>query len=67
MKKDAKQHHTLWDNGWTPLRFWQTDIEKNSEWVIDQIKKNLYDQEYIKKREEQRKEYKETVPLNPFN
>ena len=67
MKKDAKQHYTLWQNGWTPLRFWQTDIEKNSEWVIDQIKKNLYDQEYIKKREEQRKEYKETVPLNPFN
>ena len=56
MKKDAKQHFILWDNGWTPLRFWQHQIEKQSEWVIEQIKKNLFDKEYIKKREEQRKE-----------
>ena len=56
MKKDAKQHHVLWNNGWVPLRFWQHDIEENPTWIIEQIKKNLYDKEHIKKREEQRKE-----------
>jgi very-short-patch-repair endonuclease len=57
MKKDAKQHYMLWSNGWTPLRFWQHEIEENPKWVIEQIKKNMFDKDYIKKREKQRKEY----------
>ena len=61
-EKDAKIHFTLWNNGWTPLRFWQRAIEKTPEWVIEQIKKNLFDKEYIKKREAERKEYL-TMPV----
>lgn len=53
MEKDAKQHSTLYDNGWVPLRFWQHDIKDNPKWVIGQIKKSLYDEEHIKKKGEQ--------------
>ena len=56
-KKDANQHFVLWNNGWTPLRFWQHDIERNPISVIQRIKMNLFDIEYIKKREEARREY----------
>ncbi|GEM_PF-4369458 len=43
MKKDEQVHYMLWENGWVPLRFWQHDIEENPKWVIEQIKKNLFD------------------------
>jgi len=49
MSKDVKQHHTLWDNGWVSLRFWQYQIEREPKMVIEQIKKNLFDKGYMNK------------------
>src|SRR3989344_5121800 len=43
MKKDGKQHFALWSNGWVPLRFWASEIEKNPRWVVEQIKKHIFD------------------------
>lgn len=44
ISKDTEQHHTLWDNGWISLRFWaQHHIKEQPEWVIEQIKKYLFD------------------------
>jgi DNA mismatch endonuclease (patch repair protein) len=57
MKKDEKEHYTLWRNGWTPLRFWQTEIENNPEKIIRDVKDNLLNENFIKKREEDRIEY----------
>ena len=57
MRKDEQIQYVLWKNGWTPLRFMaKSQIERQPEWVIEQIKKNLFDKEFIKKREEERKE-----------
>lgn len=42
IKKDEQIHYVLWENGWVPLRFWQHDIEENPKWVIELIKKNIF-------------------------
>ena len=65
MKKDEKIHYVLWANGWSVLRFWEHIIAKNPEEIIDQIKKNLFDKEFIKKREEGRKEYTKFLKQHP--
>jgi DNA mismatch endonuclease Vsr len=55
-KKDGEIHYLLWSNGWVPLRFWQHEIEKHPKNVIEKIRKNLFDEEFIKKREKERLE-----------
>lgn len=49
MKRDEQVNYVLWENGWVPLRFWQHQIKEQPGWIIEQIKKNLYDVEHIKK------------------
>lgn len=59
IKKDEKIHYFLWGNGWAVLRFWQHEIQRNPKEVAEKIRENLFDVDFIKKREEQRKQWYE--------
>ena len=41
IERDEKNNRELKKLGWTVLRFWETDINKNLEWVIIEIQKVL--------------------------
>ncbi len=48
--KDGKVHFELMSQGWTALRFNERDIQNKDKSMIEIIRKNLFDKEFIKER-----------------
>ena len=42
-KKDAKINAELKAQGWTVLRFWETEIKENPHRCVDEIERELYE------------------------
>ena len=41
IQRDQAVNQKLGEEGWTVLRFWGDDIQKNLEWCIEEIEKNM--------------------------
>ncbi len=66
MRRDHRTHNLLWSNGWTVIRFSETDIKNHPSDVVNEIKKSIFDKKFIEKREKDRAILYEIIKDQPL-